>query len=512
MLGLTDISYYNQFMKISIQPLVSRPKQRTIVLCATLGQTIIQHPFFKGLPAAVQQTARAFVRSKEFKGQTDEVRVIPFGTSANTLMLFGLGKQQEWSHRSAILASRQIIMVAKQHRLSELGIYLPDLVWTNAKIEDVSQVVSENAQLAHYEYSRYKSAPPEGWPRVSKLFIYVGPKDLRAAKLGANRGEIISDAVNHARDLANTPGGDMTPESVAADAVKLSKQHGVKVQVLHKADLEKLGAGGILGVARGSDLPPTLTIMEYTASGHEKDAPLVFVGKGVTFDSGGLNVKPDSSMYEMHMDMSGGAAVIAALAAIAQLKLPLRVIGLVPAAENMSAGSAYRPGDQLKSLSGKTIEVMHTDAEGRILLADALTYAERYKPQAVIDVATLTGAAVVALGQRAAAILSPDEKLSMELHKLAESSGDFAWPLPLWQEYESEIKGTFGDYSNTGKYRLGGAITAAAFLWQFAKKLKHWAHIDIAPTMTSIEGQHLAKGATGAGVRLLVAFARKQAE
>lgn len=495
-------------MIVTPVPFRSKPSARVTILALFAKADVRQHPFFSGLPSAVQQTVQAFVKTKEFAGRVDEVRVIPYGSAGKSVLLLGLGEKKLWNHRTAMIASRRIVMVAKQHRLVDVAIRLEDLAWLNATPAAVAQVIAENAHLAHYDYTRYRSTPTGGWPNVRKLTLLCAVGILPAVKRGVKAGTIIADATNHARDLANTPGGDLTPEGVSTAATSVGKDHDVRVQVLHKKDLEKLGAGGILGVARGSDAPPTLTIMEYAAPGHAKDQPIVFVGKGVTFDSGGLNVKPDTSMYEMHMDMSGGAAVIGALAAVAQLKLPLRVIGLIPAAENMSAGAAYRPGDQLKSLSGKTIEVMHTDAEGRILLADALTYAERFQPRAVIDVATLTGAAVVALGNRAAALLSPNEAFTHDLRVLAEQSGDFAWPLPLWTEYESEIKGTFGDFSNTGKGRSGGAITAAAFLWQFAKKFSKWAHVDIAPTMTSIEGQHLAKGATGAGTRLLVAYAR----
>ena len=261
--------------------------------------------------------------------------------------------------------------------------------------------------------------------------------------------------------------------------------------------------GGVLGVAQGSSEDPKFIIAEYNG-GPKTQKPVVLVGKGVTFDSGGLNLKPSDSIYEMHLDMSGGAAVIHAVIAAAKLKLKCNVVALVPAVENMVSGSSYRPGDVLRSMSGKTIEVMNTDAEGRVILADALTYAERYKPRLVVDVATLTGASMVALGTRASAIFTRDEKLEHLLRELGEKSGDYVWPLPLWDEYEEEVKGTFGDVANIGKKdRLGGAITAAIFLYQFAKNYP-WVHIDMAPRMTTIEGEYLSKGAAGAPVRLLV--------
>ncbi|OGG82808.1 hypothetical protein A3I46_00090 [Candidatus Kaiserbacteria bacterium RIFCSPLOWO2_02_FULL_54_13] len=271
--------------------------------------------------------------------------------------------------------------------------------------------------------------------------------------------------------------------------------------------MKKLGMGAILGVARGSTEAPTFTIMEYKgASGR----PIVLVGKGVTFDSGGLNLKPSNSIYEMHMDMSGAASVIYAVALAARLKLKKHVIGLVPAVENMPGNSAYRPGDVLKSLSGKTIEVLDTDAEGRLILADALTYAKRLKPSVVIDVATLTGAAVSALGLYASALLTRDDALAERLSRDGETSGDYIWRLPLWDEYEERVKGEFADIKNVpggSTSRYGGAIDGGMFLWQFAKELEcPWAHLDIAPRMTAAPGDELAKGAAGTPVRLLLRF------
>lgn len=488
-----------------------RPATRGIVLALFQDAAPTKHPWFASLPTGAKQTILAFTKAKEFEGKPGEVQVIPFGSPVRRVVLLGLGAQPDWNRRKATLVSRQVVVVAKQHKIADVALRLDDLQLPNVGVESLSQLVAENAQLADYNFIQYRKTPKGGWPKLTSFVLHVRPADRTAAAKGVRIGNIIGTAMNAARDLANTPGSDMTPTLLANAAVAEGKKAGFSVTVMKKEAIEREGMGGLLGVSHGSPHPPTFTIMEYAAPGHAKDKPVVFVGKGVTFDSGGLNVKPDTSMYEMHMDMSGAAAVIASLRVIALLKLPLHVIGLIPAAENMSAGDAYRPGDQLRTLSGKTIEVMHTDAEGRVILADALTYAERYKPEAVIDVATLTGAAMVALGQRAAAILSPNEAFSQQLHTLAEDSGDLAWPLPLWSEYEDDIKGTFGDVANSSKVRYGGAITGAAFLWQFAKKFSRWAHLDIAPTMTTIDGQFLAKGSAGAGVRLLVAYVRAYA-
>jgi leucyl aminopeptidase len=258
----------------------------------------------------------------------------------------------------------------------------------------------------------------------------------------------------------------------------------------------------VLGVGRGSDEQPKFIILEYM-SGRKGAKPIVLVGKGVTFDTGGINLKPETAMDDMKMDMSGGAAVLRAFSAAVRLGVKRNIVALVPAVENMPSGSSYRPGDIIRSMSGKTIEVDNTDAEGRIILADALTYAKRYDPAFVVDVATLTGAALVALGQSASALFTADEEMERKFRDWGEESGDLVWPLPLWEEYGEDIKGTFGDIRNLGKTRWGGTITAATFLKQFADGYP-WAHIDMASRMTAIEGEHLAKGAAGAPVRLLV--------
>ena len=271
--------------------------------------------------------------------------------------------------------------------------------------------------------------------------------------------------------------------------------------------MRKLGMGALLGVAKGSTEAPTFTILEYKGG---KGKPIVFAGKGVTFDSGGLNLKSSNSIYEMHMDMSGAAAVIHAVALAARLKIKKHVIALVPSVENMPGNGAYRPGDVLKSLSGKTIEVLDTDAEGRLILADALTYAKRFNPSVVIDIATLTGAAVAALGLHASALLTRDDALAETISRVGEASGDYVWRLPLWDEYEERVKGTFADLKNVpggSTSRYGGAIDGGMFLWQFAKELNcPWAHLDIAPRMTSAPSDELAKGAAGTPVRLLLHF------
>lgn len=418
----------------------------------------------------------------------------------------GIGKKKEFTKRKLFLLPRQIITLAKANKIKRLAINFDEVrgLLPREKEEEIAKAFAANLELANFEFVKYKTKPEEGWGFVEEVTLYG--KITAAIKCGAETGQRIGEETSACRTLANTPGGEMTPSLLAKEAEKAAEGTKIKVETLGAPEMKKLKMGGILGVAKGSKEEPKFIVMEYIGA---PGKPIVLIGKGVTFDTGGLNVKPGDSMNDMHMDMSGGAAVIHAIVLAAKLKLKKHIVALIPAVENMPSGESYRPGDILRSMSGKTIEVGNTDAEGRIILADAITYAKRLEPALVIDAATLTGSAMAALGQRASAVLSKDEKLARQIVEAGEESGDYAWPLPLWDEFEEDIKGTFGDVSNTGKSRYGGAITAAMFLYQFAKELNcPWIHLDIASRMTTIEGEYLAKGASGAPVQLLIQFLR----
>ena len=430
--------------------------------------------------------------------------VVSVDSRGRKTLSIGIGKRDEVTRRKLFLIARQVIAAAKTNRIKKIAVNFSDFDFPKLKMKDseLAELLAINFEMANFEFVKYKSVPKEGWNFVEE--VYVVGKVSKEIKDGFARGRIIGQEVNGCRVLANTPGGEMTPRILASEARKATKGAKVKVRILGATDIKKLKMGGIMGVAQGSDEAPRFIVLEYFG-GPKTEQPVVLVGKGVTFDTGGLNLKPTEAIYEMHMDMSGGAAVIHAIALAAKLKLKKNVVGLIPAVENMPSGSSYRPGDVLRTMSGKTIEVLNTDAEGRIILADALTYAKKYNPRIVIDVATLTGAAMVALGQRASAIFSKDESVIEKLRELGEKTGEYVWPLPLWDEYEEEVKGPFRDIVNAQKSKYGGAINGAMFLYQFAKDLKcPWAHIDIAPRMTAIEGEYLAKGAAGAPVRLLI--------
>jgi leucyl aminopeptidase len=425
----------------------------------------------------------------------------------------GAGKHGELTRRKFITLCRAIVRAAREAKKRKLAIQFDrtpalfvGMTRAGTTAEEVSRLAAEAFEMANFEFTAFKTKPKEGWDEVEEMQIYG--KSSPSIEEAARRGQVLAREVNAARALANTPGGDMTPRGLAKAAKDAVKGLPVSVKILGRKEMEALGMGSLLGVAKGSPEEPTFTILEYKGS---SAAPIVLAGKGVTFDSGGLNLKPSSSIYEMHMDMTGAATVIHAVAAAARLKLKRHVIALVPSVENMPGNGAYRPGDILKSLSGKTIEVLNTDAEGRLILADALTYAKRFKPAAVIDVATLTGAVMVALGLHASGLLTRDDKLANALLAAGEESGDYLWRLPLWDEYEYMAKGSaFADLSNItvgASARYGGATEGAMFLWQFAKELDcPWAHLDIASRMTSAPGDELAKGAAGEPVRALVKF------
>lgn len=421
-------------------------------------------------------------------------------------LIIGIDKKKNITRRKLYILIRKIVAEAKAHKLKNFSIDFSYFSFPKLRIHDqeLAEIIATNFKMANFQFLQYKTAPEDGWDIIEEISL-IGPKN-KAIEKGLERGCVIGNEVNTARILGNTPGSDMTPELLALAAQGAVRKLGVKVKILDEKEMKELGMGGVLGVAKGSVEKPKFIILEYFPK--KTGRPIVLVGKGVTFDTGGLNLKPGDSMLEMNMDMSGGAAVIHAIAAIASLKIKKNVVGLIPSVENMPSGTSFRPGDILKSMSGKTIEVLNTDAEGRIILADALTYAKKYNPRLVVDIATLTGSAQVALGQKASALFTRDEKLEKLFRQLGEDSGEYLWPLPLWDEYEDDIKGNFGDIINTGKTRYGGATLGAIFLYQFAKDFP-WVHLDIASRMTTTEGEYLAKGSAGTPVRLLVKLIEK---
>ena len=491
-------------MKFQVKDIKSKPATVGLVLCYFAKEKPSVHPLYKFVTAADKKQVERLFKAKEFSSGEKQSQVI-LGAQKKKILLIGLGEKKNWNLRHAVLAARRITNLAKNYKVKSVTIGLETLAASGVSSERLAQTVTENMVLADYVFNQYKKDKGEQFT-VNQAVLAVSKMALKSVSAGVKIGEVVGAQVNYARDLGNTPGGEMTPTLLANRAKEVGRVNHIKVTVLNQKQMEANKMGAILGVAKGSSEEPKFIIMEYWGT-NKKDKPIVLVGKGVTFDTGGINLKPSSSLLGMNMDMSGGASVIHTIALVAKMKLKKNIIGLIPSVENMPSGKSYRPGDVVRSMSGKTIEILNTDAEGRVILADALFYAQKYKPEVVIDIATLTGAACVALGERASAIFTEDDELSKHFEKICERTGDYVWRLPLWEEYENEIKGSLGDWTNIHNKdsRYGGAIYAAIFLHQFIKGTK-WLHIDMAPRMVSMSGENLASGALGTPVRALFNF------
>ncbi len=448
-------------------------------------------------------------KDKDFEGKINQTATIyTLGRlNAERIVLIGLGKENEFTierlREVAGTSSRSV------HKLgiNRFGTTLCTLSVKKKYSVDIAQAVTEGSILSLYNFDDYKTEKRKEIKRVKEIILLISPKgDRKEIKRGVDIGTNISQSVSFVRDLVSQPGNTATPTFLAEEAKRIAKESDIKCRILNRSNMESLGMGAFLSVAKGSDQPPKFIILEY--KGDKKDNhPIVLVGKGLTFDSGGISLKSSKGMEDMKDDMSGGAAVMGTLQAAASLKLPVNLVGLVPATENLPSGKANKPGDILRSMSGKTIEVTNTDAEGRLILADALTYAERYNPRAVIDIATLTYACVIALGNKAMGIMGNDDRLQKELKKAGEVTGERVWEFPLWDEYSEQIKSDIADMKNTGG-GSAGTITAAAFLKKFASKYK-WAHLDIAGVAWEKSGKsYIPKGATGVCVRLLIQYLR----
>ncbi|HEX7812955.1 MAG TPA: leucyl aminopeptidase [Burkholderiales bacterium] len=425
------------------------------------------------------------------------------GVTSKRVLLAGFGKQHETSAKEFRDAVRGTIRAIADAAAADAAIYVAEV---DVLEHDAAWVVAQTAQVAletGYRFDRLKSTKDRKQSPQRVVFGITG----RSPKLDAAlaRGVAIGESINFARDLGNLPPNICTPTYLAEQARALLRSHKLKVDVLDRKDMEKLGMGSLLSVADGSRQPPKLIVIEHRG-GPKKQKPVVLIGKGITFDTGGISLKPSAEMDEMKYDMSGAGSVFGALRAAAQMKLPLNVVGIIPATENMPDGNATRPGDIVTSMSGQTIEILNTDAEGRLILCDALTYSERFDPAAVIDIATLTGACVIALGHVASGLFSNDDKLAAELLAAGQTAADRAWQMPLWDDYQEQLKSNFADMANIGG-RPAGSVTAACFLARFARKFK-WAHLDIAGTAWK-SGRE--KGSTGRPVPLLTQFLMKRA-
>lgn len=420
--------------------------------------------------------------------------------ATSRVVLVGLGPQAELgdsAYRAAVQTAYQAVAGTGAQDaalyLLELAVNGRDTAWK--ALQAAKEILDRD-----YRFSRFKTQPKTESANLRHIVLGVEDSGKAEAQRGLQAGLAIGHGMSLAKELGNLPGNICTPTYLAEQAQALGKRHGLKVEVLERKDMEKLGMGSLLSVTQGSIQPPKLITLSYQGAGR-KQRPVALIGKGITFDTGGISLKPGPEMDEMKFDMCGAASVLGTLEACARLRLPVNVVGVIPSCENMPGGRATRPGDVVTSLSGQTIEILNTDAEGRLILCDALTYARRFDPEAVVDIATLTGACIIALGHVASGLMGNDEPLSAELLAAAETSGDRAWRLPLWEEYQEQLNSNFADMANIGG-RPAGTVTAACFLSRFSKGLP-WAHLDIAGTAWK-SGKE--KGATGRPVPLLVHF------
>lgn len=448
------------------------------------------------------------IASGDFTGKSGQVAVLyPRGAvPAKRVILAGLGQADSLTADSVRRAAATAIKKAGELKAARVATSLYGL----DQIEAAAEAITEGSQLAVYNYQgQKKETPPEIFPQTLELIV----ADSTAAQNGVNAGLAIAAGVVTARDLVNLPPNTCTPTYLAEKSAEIATAGGLKFEALETKQMEALNMGALLAVARGSDAPPRFIILEHNADRAAELDTIVLVGKGVTFDTGGYSIKTSDGMVGMKADMAGGAAVIGAMQSIAALNIPLHVVGLIPAADNMISGNAYRPQEVLTASNGVTIEVISTDAEGRLLLADALVFASRYQPAAVVDIATLTGACVVALGTAAAGLFSAEDTLRDALLAAAGRTGERVWPLPMFPDYDKDIESQSADIKNSGG-RFGGASIGAVFLKHFVDYPK-WAHIDMAGLagIDSLSGKNdnpyiPAKGATGFGTRLLVDLVR----
>jgi leucyl aminopeptidase len=461
----------------------------------------------RALDRALGGGIAAALQSGDFGGKAGEEEPVPAeGVAASRILLLGLGEEAKVNGEALRRCSAAAVRFGMKRKATRLGLVAPAL--RGVASADLGSALAEGALLGGYRFDKYRTIEdPPG--EVGEVQLVSDARRAARLRAGAKTGQAIAEAICYARDLSNEPGSVHTPVWLAAEARRTARRLGLKATVLAQRELEREKMGGILAVGRGSANPPRLIVLEHNPPkrGARARPTIALVGKGVTFDTGGVSIKPAAAMEEMKHDMSGGAAVIGAVHASAALNLPLHVVGIVGAAENKPDGDAYLPGDVITTSSGKTIEVQNTDAEGRVVLSDALHYATTYAPEAIIDLATLTGACGIALGSHCAGLLGNDEKLIERVRAAGDRAHERAWPLPLWDEHKKQIQSHIADVKNTGG-REAGAITAAAFLSHFVGEIP-WAHLDIASTASGSGSEPTGiKGATGFGVRLLVELLR----
>ncbi|MGA7980799.1 MAG: leucyl aminopeptidase [Chromatiaceae bacterium] len=479
-------------------------KQKTP--CVILG--VFEKRKLSGPAEAIDKASNGYLtqvlRKGDLDGETGRLLMlyeVP-GTSCDRLLLVGCGKRKELDRTAYRKAVAAAVALLNDTQTVEALCTLPELIPDDLDLYGAVRDAVTTALDKVYRYHQTKEDKKAPRHPLKRLNLWVSKKqDTRITEKAVRHGAAIGQGVTLAKELGNLPGNLCTPTYLADRALAMGKEHpSLRVEILEEKDMEELGMGALLSVSGGSRQPAKLIVLEYRG-GEQSAKPVVLVGKGLTFDAGGISIKPSEAMDEMKFDMCGGASVLGTLLAAAELGLRINLIGVVPASENLPDGNANKPGDIVTSMSGQTIEILNTDAEGRLILCDALTYCERFDPSVVVDMATLTGACVVALGKHASGLFTQDDTVADELLQAGSLAGDRAWRLPLWEDYQQQLDSNFADMANIGG-RDGGAITAACFLSRYTKKYP-WAHLDIAGTAW-LTGKE--KGATGRPVALLTQF------
>jgi leucyl aminopeptidase len=484
-------------------------KQATQCLVVACYEGLKLSPSASAVNEADAQQIESLLKREGFQGKAGQSLLLlnPTGIAAERLLVVGIGALKD-GHVSAENYRKAVQKIADALRpttCTEITLTLGEIAVAQQTIDWQARQVAESLSLLDYRADKLKSKPAELSLQLKKVNFSATKAQVAAATKGLMLGQAIAKGVNFARELGDLPGNVCTPTYLASEAKRIARnQSSLSVNVLEEKQLKELGMGSFLSVAAGSDQPAKLIVLEYKG-GSKKQAPVALVGKGITFDTGGISLKPGAAMDEMKYDMCGAASVLGTFQTLVDLQLPINVVGVIAASENMPNGNATKPGDIVTSMSGQTIEILNTDAEGRLVLCDALTYTERFKPKAVVDIATLTGACVIALGNHATGLFSNNDELAKALLKAGEESADRAWQMPLWDDYQKQLDSNFADIANIGG-REAGSVTAACFLSRFAKKFA-WAHLDIAGTAWRSGG---AKGATGRPVTMLVQYLLNQ--
>jgi leucyl aminopeptidase len=492
-------------MKLNVVSAATAPTSEVIVVfCGSKTNKDSTKTFVVSpkAPSIAAEMLKA-ISSERFKGAEGDVLFLRQKTTPHVLLL-GLGENNKWTSENARRWSATLLNCFKSEKLKSALLFSP----TGLSSEDAVAGFTEGLIIANYQFTSFKEEQKNKFA-VEKVDIAVD-KFSATLKKTLEMSQITAEAVNFARYLGDCPGNYMTPTQLGKEAEMAAKGTSMKVQVWDKKRIEKEKMESFLGVSYGSDQEPKFITMEYHGAG-AKQKPICFVGKGLTFDSGGISLKPGAGMEEMKFDMCGGAAVIATMSAIAKMKLKINAIAYVPATENMPGPSANKPGDIRKARNGKTIEVNNTDAEGRLILADALVYASEQKPAMILDAATLTGAMMIALGNTHTGFFTRDEKLRKKVEAAADNCGERVWAMPLIDDHAKDMKGYYADLTNLAPSRNAGSATAAAFLESFVEKDIPWAHFDIAGTAWNVSGRLpyiTTKGASGAIVRTFVEMAK----